>query len=67
MFSAEVGASVNTPGALHAILPFDHRDELAALLIDDDVATQAHFDRQRLARIDVNAVRSASSCNGRST
>jgi len=32
--------------ALDAILPFDRRDQLAALLTDDDVATLKHLAQQ---------------------
>ncbi|GAJ96265.1 hypothetical protein RRH01S_19_00230 [Rhizobium rhizogenes NBRC 13257] len=32
--------------ALDAILPFDRRDQLAALLTDDEVATLKHLEQQ---------------------
>ena len=34
--------------ALDAILPFDRRDQLAALLTDDDVATLQHLAQQAM-------------------
>lgn len=44
--------------ALDAILPFDRRDQLAAILTDDDVATLKHLAREGMGANTLRALAS---------
>ncbi|MDX0696744.1 hypothetical protein GOD53_22060 [Sinorhizobium medicae] len=44
--------------ALDAILPFDRRDQLAALLTDDDVATLKHLAQEGMGENTLRALAS---------
>src|SRR6516225_10976892 len=56
--SPSIGKRAGELDALAAILPFDRRDQLAALLTDDDVATLKHLAKQGMGANTLKALAS---------